>query len=43
MKTVEVVAAIILGVQLFLTGFIGELVARNAADRNKYNIRRRIR
>ena len=35
--------AIILGVQLFLTGFIGELVARNAADRNKYNIRRRIR
>ena len=35
--------AIILGVQLFLTGFIGELVARNAADRNKYNIKRRIR
>ena len=35
--------AVILGAQLFLTGFLGELVARNAADRNKYNIRRTIR
>ena len=35
--------AIILGAQLFLTGFLGELVARNAQDRNKYNVRRTIR
>ncbi len=30
--------AIVLGVQLFLAGFIGELVNRNASDRNKYLI-----
>ncbi len=30
--------AIILGTQLFLTGFIAELVARNGSDRNKYHI-----
>ncbi|MBR0223588.1 MAG: glycosyltransferase, partial [Bacteroidales bacterium] len=35
--------AVLLGAMLFLTGFLGELVARNAADRNKYNIKRRIR
>jgi glycosyltransferase involved in cell wall biosynthesis len=34
--------AIVLGVQLFLAGFIGELVNRNAADRNKYEIDNRI-
>mgnify|MGYP002623414785 CR=1 FL=1 len=34
--------AVIVGVQLFLTGFLGELVARNATERNKYNIKRRI-
>lgn len=28
----------ILGTQLFLTGFIGELITRNAPERNKYNI-----
>lgn len=28
----------ILGTQLFLAGFIGELVSRNAPDRNAYNI-----
>ncbi len=28
----------ILGTQLFLTGFIGELIARNAPERNNYNI-----
>lgn len=32
--------AIILGTQLFLTGFIAELVARNGSDRNKYHIDR---
>lgn len=32
--------AIILGTQLFLTGFIAELVSRNGADRNKYQIDR---
>jgi glycosyltransferase involved in cell wall biosynthesis len=30
--------AIIMGVQLFLTGFLGELVSRSSSDRNKYNI-----
>ena len=31
--------AVILGFQLFLTGFLGELVSRNSQDRNRYNIR----
>ena len=35
--------AVLLGAQLFLTGFLGELVARNAQDRNRYNIKRTIR
>ena len=35
--------AIILGAQLFLTGFLGEMIARNANERNKYNIKRTIR
>ena len=35
--------AVILGAQLFLTGFLGEMIARNASERNKYNIRRTIR
>ncbi|QBQ41605.1 glycosyltransferase [Sphingobacterium psychroaquaticum] len=30
--------AILIGTQLFLTGFIAELVSRNSADRNKYHI-----
>ncbi|RYY35353.1 MAG: glycosyltransferase [Sphingobacteriaceae bacterium] len=30
--------AIILGSQLFLTGFVAELVSRNSADRNNYQI-----
>jgi len=28
----------VLGTQLFLAGFIGELIARNGADRNNYLI-----
>ncbi len=32
------ILAIILGLQLFLTGFIGELVNRNSSDRNRYLI-----
>ena len=32
------ILAIILGVQLFLAGFLGELINRNSADRNKYLI-----
>jgi glycosyltransferase involved in cell wall biosynthesis len=32
------ITSIIVGVQLFLAGFIGELIARNANDRNNYNI-----
>lgn len=30
---------IILGFQLFLAGFVGELVSRNSSERNHYNIR----
>ena len=30
---------VVLGVMLFLAGFIGELIARSGSDRNKYNIR----
>lgn len=33
------ILCIILGVQLFLTGFLGELVARQATNRNNYIIR----
>jgi len=32
------ITAMILGTQLFLACFIGELVSRNSADRNKYHI-----
>lgn len=31
------IVTLILGVMLFLTGFLGELINRNAADRNKYS------
>jgi glycosyltransferase involved in cell wall biosynthesis len=34
--------AMILGTQLFLTGFIGELIARNASERNNYLIEKEI-
>ena len=34
--------ALILGVMLFLAGFIGEMVSRNAPGRNDYNIRERL-
>ncbi|NLN95507.1 MAG: glycosyltransferase [Bacteroidales bacterium] len=34
--------AMILGTQLFLTGFLAELIARNNNDRNKYQIEKRI-
>ena len=34
--------AVVLGAMLFLTGFLGELVARNAPERNRYNIRERL-
>lgn len=32
------ILAVILGVQLFLAGFLGEMINRNAGDRNKYLI-----
>lgn len=32
--------AIMIGTQLFLTGFIAELVSRNSSERNKYHIER---
>jgi glycosyltransferase involved in cell wall biosynthesis len=31
-------ACMIIGTQLFLAGFIGELITRNSSDRNQYNI-----
>lgn len=31
-------AAMVMGVQFFLTGFIGELIARNSSERNNYSI-----
>lgn len=34
--------ALIIGVQLFLTGFLAELVSRNSNERNKYNIKERL-
>lgn len=36
------IITIIVGVQLFLTGFLAELVTRNAPERNQYRIRKRI-
>ena len=30
--------AVILGVQLFLAGFLGELINRGSSDRNNYRI-----
>lgn len=36
------ILAVILGVQLFLAGFLGELVNRNATDRNSYLVDRKI-
>ena len=35
--------AVIIGIQLFLTGFLGDLVSRNSQERTCYNIRERIR
>lgn len=34
--------AVIIGVQLFLTGFLAELVSRSSADRNRYLVKERI-
>ncbi len=34
--------AMIIGTQLFLAGFIGELVSRNSTDRNKYLIEKKL-
>ena len=31
--------AVIIGFQMFLTGFLGEMVSRNSQERNKYNIK----
>ena len=33
---------VFLGVQFFLAGFLGELIDRNASDRNKYLIDKNI-
>ena len=31
--------AVILGVMLFLAGFLGEMISRSSSDRNRYNIK----
>jgi hypothetical protein len=31
--------ALIIGLQLFLAGFVGELIARNSSERNNYKIK----
>lgn len=36
------IAAAIIGVQLFLTGFLGELISRSNPDRNDYKIKERL-
>ncbi len=36
------ILSIIIGAQLFLTGFIAELITRNASDRNQYLVEKRI-
>lgn len=36
------IVAVILGVQLFLAGFLGELIGRNSSDRNRYLIDEKI-
>jgi len=36
------ILAMILGTQLFLTGFLAEIVARNSTERNNYNIEKEI-
>ena len=32
------ILTVVLGVQLFLAGFLGELINRNSSDRNRYLI-----
>ena len=34
--------AMIIGTQLFLAGFLGELISRSSSDRNKYQIEKRV-
>ena len=36
------ILAMILGTQLFLAGFLGELISRNAAERNYYLIEQKL-
>ena len=35
-------AAMVIGTQLFLAGFLGELISRNSNDRNRYQIEKRL-
>jgi hypothetical protein len=35
--------AMILGTQLFLAGFLGELISRNSSERNNYQIETEIK
>ena len=35
-------ASMIIGVQLFLTGFIAEMISRNTYDRNNYHLEKEV-
>jgi dipeptide/tripeptide permease len=35
-------SAIIIGVQFFLTGFLGEMLSRNSPNRNQYQIKEKL-
>jgi hypothetical protein len=36
------IISIVIGTQLFLAGFLGEMIARNSSDRNYYLIERKL-
>ena len=36
------IVTVVLGVMLFLSGFLGEMILRNAPDRNRYVIDKRV-
>lgn len=36
-------ATMIIGSQLFLAGFLGELISRNSSERNEYKVEKEIR
>jgi hypothetical protein len=37
------IISLVIGTQLFLAGFLGELISRNSAERNNYLIEEKLR